>query len=266
MFDVDGTLVLGDRNSHGYTVLPGAIEVLETLVRRGMPYLLLTNGSTTPPTEQAARLRGVGLPVADAQMLTPSSIAAAYFVRHGIRRVLMLGTPGVGRALTDRAIEVVRPGEPEAETCRAVYVGWHPDCTMADIEVAVRAIWAGAQLTTASAVPFFATRGGRSIGYSHAIVAAIRSLTGARAIVLGKPSPHAFRHVAKLLGVPAAEIAVVGDDPQLEISMARRSGAVGIAVTTGLTDREAWRAQPAARRPDHVLEGVGDLLSLGLIG
>ncbi len=48
----------------------------------------------------------------------------------------------------------------------AVYVGWHPDCGMKDIEAACHAIWAGAKLYVASDVPFFATRHGRTIGYS----------------------------------------------------------------------------------------------------
>jgi ribonucleotide monophosphatase NagD (HAD superfamily) len=143
---------------------------------------------------------------------------------------------------------------------QAVYVGWHPDCNMRDIESAAKAIWAGATLYVASDVPFFATKEGRSIGYSHAIVAAIRSLTGGRKTVLGKPSLHALRFVARKLGVPVKQIGVVGDDPQLETAMARRAGAVGFGVATGLTGVAAWADQPEAWRPHHVLETVGDLL------
>ncbi|HLY54328.1 MAG TPA: HAD-IIA family hydrolase [Stellaceae bacterium] len=262
MFDVDGTLVLGDRSGHGYEVLPGAVDVLERLNRDGIPFVLLTNGSATPPAVQAAKLRDVGLPVADDRMLTPSSVVADYFRRRGIRRVLVLGTRGVGHALTELGIEVRHPGDFGAGEAEAVYVGWHPDCTMPDIEAAANAIWQGAGFYVASSVPFFATRGGRSIGYSHAIVAAIRSLTKTPAKILGKPSREAFRFVARRLGVPARAIGVVGDDPALEIGMARRAGATGFGVATGLTDRAAWLAQPPARQAHHVLDAVGDLLAL----
>ena len=54
---------------------------------------------------------------------------------------------------------------PEATAVDAVYVGWHPDCGMKDIEAACNAICAGAKLYVASDVPFFATQHGRSIGY-----------------------------------------------------------------------------------------------------
>ena len=102
MFDVDGTLVLGDRSGHGYQVLPGAKEVLETLKARDIPFVLLTNGSAYPASEQTPRLRAVGLPVEDWQMLTPSSVTADYLARKAVKRALILGTPSV-RATNFRA-------------------------------------------------------------------------------------------------------------------------------------------------------------------
>jgi 4-nitrophenyl phosphatase len=262
MFDLDGTLVLGDRAGRSYDVLPGAIEVLTRLRERGIPWVVLTNGSAHPPAQQAARLRGVGLPVEDAQMLTPSSITAGVLLARGVRRVLVLGSPGVGHVLRESGIEITFTGEPDCERVDAVYIGWHPECGMRDIEAACHAIWAGARCYVASDVPFFASRAGRTIGYSYAIVGAVRRMTKVRPIITGKPSQHALRHVARTLGVKPAEVGVVGDDPLVEMIMARRGGATGFAVCTGTTSRAQWRRQPLARRPHHLLEGVGDLLAL----
>lgn len=261
MFDVDGTLVLGDRAGGNYEILPGAVHVLEALNDRRFPFVLLTNGSGRPPAEVAAKLRHVGLPVLDEQMLTPSSVAADYLARHKIERVLILGTSGVGQPLEERGLHILWPDDSKAREAEAVYVGWHPECGMRDIEVAARAIWGGAKFFAASDAPFFATREGRSIGYSHAIVAAIRSLTGKRVVVLGKPSQHAMRFVARKLGESTQHIGVVGDDPQIEIAMARRGGAIGFGVSTGVTAAESWAVQPLSRRPHRVLQTVGDLLT-----
>jgi HAD superfamily hydrolase (TIGR01450 family) len=265
MFDLDGTLLLGDRSLGGYEVLPGAVEVLARLKARAFPFVVLTNGSAYPPAEQAARLRKLDLPVEDHQMLTPSSVAADLLVRRGVKRVLVLGTRGVGHALADAGIEIVFTGEPGASEVQAVYVGWHPECAMKDIETACQAIWAGAKLYVASDVPFFATRHGRSMGYSCAIVAAIRRMTKAPMILTGKPSLHALRFVAKKLGVPAKHVGVVGDDPMVEVIMARRGGATALAVTTGTTSADEWARQPPIRQPHRVLSGIGELLSLGLV-
>lgn len=260
MFDVDGTLLLSDRALGGYEVLPGAIEVLDALRERSFPFVLLTNGSHYPPAEQAAKLRQSGFPVEDWQMITPSSVAAEHMARRRIRRVLVLGTPGVGHALAQAGIEITYTGEPRAAEVDAVYVGWHPECGMKDIETAAHAIWGGAKLFSASDVPFFATRQGRTIGYSYAIVGAIRRLTRAPVTVMGKPSLHALRFVANRLGTTMRHVGVVGDDPIVEVTMARRGGATALAVTTGITKREEWLRQPEMRRPHQVLTELREVL------
>ena len=261
MFDVDGTLLLSDRSLAGYELLPGAVEVLTALRERSFPFVLFTNGSHYPPAEQAAKLRASGLPVEDAQMLTPSVVTADHMSRAGIRRALVLGTRGVGHALAAAGIDTVYTGETRAAQVDAVYVGWHPECGMKDIETAAHAIWGGAALYAASDVPFFATRDGRTIGYSFAIVGAIRRLTGARATVTGKPSTHALRFVAGRLGSPMRRVGVVGDDPIVEVLMARRAGATALAVTTGMTTRAQWLRQTGKRRPHRVLRTLSEVLT-----
>ncbi|HLZ99250.1 MAG TPA: HAD hydrolase-like protein [Steroidobacteraceae bacterium] len=260
MFDLDGTLLLSDRSLGGYEVLPGAGELLTELERRAVPFVVLTNGSAFPPAEQAAKLRALGLAVHDDRMLTPSSIAADLMIRHGVRRALVLGSAGVGHALRDAGLETVHSGEPGEREVQAVYVGWYPECTMTAIEAACHAIWAGAKLYVASDVPFFATKQGRTMGYSYAIAGAVRRVTRAPMILTGKPSLDALRFAARKLGLRRRDVGVVGDDPAVEILMARRGGATSFAVTTGVTSREEWQRQTGLRRPDHVLNRLDELL------
>jgi len=198
-------------------------------------------------------------------MFTPSSVAAELMKRRGVRRALILGKRGVGHALAEAGIEVVFTGEPRASEVEAVYIGWHPDCTMKDIEAACQAIWAGAKMYVASDVPFFATRQGRSMGYSYAIVGAVRRMTKAPMILTGKPSLHALRFVAKKLGVATREVGVVGDDPVVEIIMARKGGATAFGVTTGVTGLAEWASQPKQRRPHRVLTQIRELLTCGAL-
>jgi len=263
MFDLDGTLVLGDRTGKSYDVLPGAIEVLTRLRERGIPYLVFTNGSAQIPVQQAAKLRSFGLPIDDHQMFTPSSVTAEVLKARGVQRVLVLGSPGVGHMLKEQGLALTFTGEPDAERVDAVYIGWHPDCGMKDIEAACHAIWQGAKLYVASDVPFFASKSGRTIGYSYAITGAVRRMTKAPAIITGKPSLHALRFIARHLGVRVTEVGVVGDDPVVEMQMARRGKATGFGVCTGTTSRAEWKQQPLNRRPHHVIEGVYELLERG---
>jgi ribonucleotide monophosphatase NagD (HAD superfamily) len=79
-------------------------------------------------------------------------------------------------------------------------------------------------------------------------------------ILTGKPSLEALRFVARQLGVPMTRVGVVGDDPHVEIIMARRGGARSFGVTTGFHKEADWRAQDDRHRPDELLGGVHDLI------
>ena len=128
----------------------------------------------------------------------------------------------------------------------AVFVGWFREFTMSHLEAACHAVWSGAALYSASETPFFAAAGGRALGTSRAISAMIRSVTGCRLTVTGKPSLDALRAAATRLGVPARDLVVVGDDPLLEVPMAHRGRALAVAVA----DRpgRAGRLRPPAAR------------------
>lgn len=263
VFDLDGTLVLGDRNVGGHRVLPGAVEFLAQLRAWRLPFQILTNGTIHTPHSYAEKMRAIGLDIRDDEMMTPSTAAADYFTGKRIRRVLVLGGQGVWRPLADAGIEVVESGAGRADA-EAIYVGWFREFTMPDLEVAAKAIWNGALLTTASNVPFFATSDGRAIGSSFAINAMLRALTGAKALVLGKPARQALVTAARRMQLTSrnlSSIVVVGDDPQLEMTMANRAGATSVAVTTGLHTADAMSALPAVQRPQLVVSNVQELLT-----
>jgi 4-nitrophenyl phosphatase len=264
MFDLDGTLILSDRSLGGYRLLPGAVDILRELQSRGIPFVVLTNGTAYPVAEQAPKLRALGLPISDEALLTPNTVTADLMPRRGVNRALVLGVPGVGRALAEAGIETVFPGQDRAEDVQAVYIGWHPDCGMKDIEAACKAIWNGAKLYVASDVPFFATSSGKTMGYSHAITAAVRKITRAPMILTGKPSLHALKLVARKLGIPMRRVGVVGDDPLVEMIMARRGRAIGFGVTTGFTTAQDWAAQPHGRRPHRVLRELSEILQMAV--
>ena len=264
MFDLDGTLILSNRDLGEYQVLPGAVATLSTLKEMGVPFLALTNGSAYPAARQAPRLRALGLPIEDCELFTPNSVASHVFKVNGIKCVMVLGTDGVNQALHEDAITTCLPGEVEAADADAVYVAWHPDCTMQHIHAAADAVLNGAKFYTASDVPFFATQGGRSFGYSCAIAGAIVRVTGMEPEVTGKPSLHALQFVAAQLGIATSEVLVVGDDPRVETEMARLGNAIGVGVTTGTTDLAGWSKTPLEFRPHRVVDNVSDILELGL--
>lgn len=259
MFDLDGTLILSNRKLGGYTAIPGAAEALEDLNRRGIPWIALTNGSAYPSRVQGPKLRDVGLPIPDEQLFTPNSVAAKVMLARRYSNVLVLGLDSVAEALTELGVTCSMLGDEAAKTADAVYVAWHPDCVMDHIHLACERVLDGAALLSASDVPFFATKEGRSFGYSCAINGAIARVTGVEPEPCGKPSLHAMEVIAETLGIAMQDVGVVGDDAVAEMQMARATGAIGIAVTSGSTSAQEWAAQPPAREPHLVIGNIGEL-------
>jgi 4-nitrophenyl phosphatase len=262
IFDMDGTIALGDAASGGHKALPFAVQTLAALRARDVPFRVFTNGSAKPPAAYAASLRSAGFDLRDGEMMTPSSSAALWFVKQGITRVRVLGNDGVGAPLTDAGITVIGPSE-KADGVEAVYTGWFREFTFPDLEAACDSVWKGAILTTASHVPFFATATGRAIGASFVVNTMITSLTGKRAKVLGKPSRIAFDAAARAMGIgraAAKSIVVVGDDPGLEMRMANAAGAIGIGMTTGLMKRDTVAGLSATETPTVLLDTLESLL------
>jgi NagD protein len=260
VFDLDGTLVLGDRSNQSIRPLPGALELLERLRRRQVPYAIFTNGTVRTPREYVHELQAAGIEIDAHLTLTPSSVAAEYFVHRGYRRVRVLGVEGVWRPLAEAGLEVVR--DSSHEPVDAVLVGWYREFKMDEIDLACAAVAGGARLYTGSLAPYFASAQGKVLASSRVICAAITSVTGKRATVLGKPSVQAVRCAARRLGAKTNELVVVGDDPALEVYMARRVGATGIAVRTGVWAQGDVARLPAAHRPHLAVQDVSELLSI----
>ena len=260
VFDMDGTLVLGDRTSNGLRALPGALEITQWAARCGRPYVVFTNGTNRTPAAYARIMRELGFSLPDEAMLTPASSAVRVLLRAGHQRVMLLGGPALAEPLREAGLDVVAPVA--GASADAVLAGWFPEFTMPALEAACEAVWDGAELYSCSQTPFFAVAGGRALGTSRAISAMIRSLTGCGLQVVGKPSLDALRTAADRLGFPAAQLAVVGDDPHLEVPMAHRGRALAIAVGTGLGGSASYDGLPLSRRPHLHVRGVDELLEM----
>jgi 4-nitrophenyl phosphatase len=261
LLDMDGTLVLGDRNNKGLKPLPGAQDFVQTLVDLDLPFRIFTNGTTRTPEQYAETLRQAGFPIPDDGMLTPAVSAAEMFARRGHRRVMVLGGKGITEPLEAAGIETVPPMR--GASCDAVMAGWYrQELSFDALEAAVFAVFDGAKFYSASQSLFFATAEGKSLGTSRAISAVVRDITGCRVEVVGKPALQALRAGARSLGVQPDELAVVGDDPELEVPMAHKGGAFAVAVHTGIGDAGSFTDLPEEVRPHLDLPDVGALAQL----
>jgi 4-nitrophenyl phosphatase len=261
ILDLDGTLVLGDRNNNGLRPLSGAESLLTAMSELGLPFRIFTNSTTRTPQQFARALQALNLPVSDDGVMTPATTAVDVLLRRGHRRVMVLGGKGITGPLQAAGLETVPPlRTPRVD---AVLVGWYrQELTFDVLEAACEAVFGGAQLYSASPSLFFATADGRQLGTSRAISTVIRDVTGCRITVVGKPALPALSAAARCLGVATRELAVVGDDPELEVPMAHKGGALAVAVRTGIGHATSFADLPDEIRPHLELADVGVLARL----
>jgi NagD protein len=257
VFDLDGTLV--QRAPDGLEVIPGAPEVLAALRASERPYVVFTNASHVAPETIAAEMRGDGLDVRDDEVLTPVCSALTYLTRrHAGRRVYAFASQVVRERLVAGGVELV--GDGEAERAEAVFVATPEQFDLAVLDRVARAITAGAPLYPASYVPAYSGANGRIYSRCAMVTAALAKVTGASPEVLGKPSQAAVGEIVERMGIPSAELAVVGDDVGLEVELGHMGGSHTVLVRSGISGSIDLDSLPENHRPHEVIGGVAEML------
>lgn len=261
VLDMDGTLAIGDPLNSRMRPLPGALDLVNLLRERDIPFVVFTNGTNKSSASYAAALRQGGIPVSALETLTPLDIFIEVCRRRGYQRVMVLAAANAASVLRRSGVEVVvAAGRPEQVD--AVFVGWFPQLRYHHLEAACHALETGGHLFSASMSPYYASAKGRTLATSRVIAAALRSITGTRIELVGKPSAVAMRAAARRVGCLPVDMAVVGDDPDLEVPMARKAGAVAVAVLTGIATEADFDGQPDRLRRELCFASLAQLVEV----
>ena len=241
LVDLDGTLYTNNGP------IEGAPEALKRLERAGVAYRILTNATHEPRRRIAARLTALGFPARDGAIFTPATAVAEKLRQEGVGCYPLLD----GSLLED--LEGV-PITDESPGC--VLVGnLGEGFTYERLDAAFRYLMGGADLIALSKNRYWQTAGGELSLDAGPFVAALEYASGRPAIGVGKPERAFFELALKSLSLPPETVAMVGDDPELDLVGARTAGLRGILVKTG-------RYQDGVSLPiypDLVLESVAQL-------
>jgi len=189
-------------------------------------------------------------------LITPAAVSAQRLKALGYTRVMVMGAEGTQGPMRDAGIEIVHPTA-DAGPVDAVLLGWTRDFNAESLEAVVQAVWDGAKPFAGSVAPYFAGGGGkRLLGISGAVAAALENATGESVTVFGKPETAGLEMVAALTGANPHEMAVIGDDPKLEIRMGRKAGAFCVGVTTGIADEAMFNSFPEGERAQVVVSSL----------
>lgn len=253
LLDLDGTL---------YTdagPVPGAVEAIAELRRRGIPLAFVTNTTRRSRRALVERLRSYGFAVGPEEILTAVAAGARWLQEQGYTRIAAFVAPSTLEDL--KSFELVGPGSGaagRAERPEAVVIGdlgtaWTP----ALLNQAFRYVLDGAVLVALQKDRYWLGPTGLELD-AGPYVAAIEYATGSQAVVCGKPEPRFYHAALRLLGLPAEEAVMIGDDLWGDVQGAQRAGLQGWLVRTGKFRSDVLERSGVV--PDQVLDSVADLL------
>lgn len=262
VLDVDGCLVrTHTAGGPGGSVIPGAPAFLRWLREHGRRFIVCTNASQRPVTHYAAHLRAIGLDIADHELMTAATAAAAHIAKvHPRVPTLAIGDRGLHEALREQQVEIC---DPTSRSAGAVVVGAADTYATAEINAACLAVADNnAPLYVTADTPWFHGGIERAISASTAIARAIAAITGCRVQLCGKPSRPIAQLLYEQLKLPGNDIVVVGDSAAAEMKLAHMMGARGVLVFSGAAKPSDVANLPADHRPHLCANDVGHFLEM----
>ena len=250
LFDMDGTLYLGDR------LFDFTKELLLKIRQSGADYLFMTNNSSKSVSAYIEKLERLGIKSVKEDFIT-SSQATVYFLKkyHPNARLYVCGTQSLKDELKENGFTVTE------NLCEvdAIVMGFDTELTFKKLEDVCK-------LLLSRDLPYIATNPDYvcpteygSVPDCGSVCDMIYNATQKRPIVIGKPEALMPKLAMEMKGVSKERTAVVGDRIYTDIKSGISAGCVSILVMSGETTEEILEA--SHDKPDLVIESGKDILN-----
>jgi len=251
LFDLDGVVYLGP------VAVPGAVDGLAELRRRGVTVGYVTNNAARSPRVVAEHLVALGIEASATDVVTSAQAAAHLLLaRFGTgARILVVGGEGVLDALTESGLVAVRSADDRPV---AVIQGFGLELAWQELNEAAIAINRGAHWVATNDDPTRPTDRGLVPG-NGAAVAAVRLAVEVEPEVAGKPHRPLLDDTVARLGV--ARPVFVGDRLDTDIAGAHNAGLASLLVLSGSHGARELLTATAGCRPTHLGQDLTALLA-----
>jgi HAD superfamily hydrolase (TIGR01458 family) len=241
LLDLNGVFYVANRT------LPGAQEAITALQRSGVPYRYVTNNTTQSTESMSLSLQAMGLAIAPSEIITAAYAAVIHLRQMGHPQIYPLLTPDAKQDFAEFTWS-----NTEADVVVVGDIG--DDWNYRLMNRAFKLMMQGAQLIALHRGKYWQWEAGLQLDVG-AFVAGLEYATDQEAIVAGKPNPFFYKMALEDLGLPAAEVAMLGDDLEADVGGAQAVGIKGVLVKTGKY-RPALAAS-ATVTPDDEIDGIG---------
>ncbi len=252
LFDMDGTLYLGDRL---YDFTPALLAAIRA---SGGKYLFMTNNSSKSVEDYIKKLSRLGITSTREDFITSSQATAYYLHKHHEGQTLYVcGTESLKAELRHEGFTVTE----DVDAVQCIVMGFDTELTFQKLHDV------SYLLLTRPDLPYIATNPDLvcptefgSVPDCGSVCICIKNATGREPVVIGKPSPLMPQLAMERLDIGPDETCVVGDRIYTDVKSGLNAGITGILVMSGETTPEILAESPD--KPHLVLQDAGEILKI----
>ena len=251
LFDMDGTLYLGDR------LFDFTNELLDTIKKNGGRYMFMTNNSSKSVADYIKKLEKLGVK-SDYEDFITSSQATAYYLKkhHKDCTLYVCGITSLKEELIKEGFKITE----NTEETQCIVMGF-------DTELTFKKLHDISYMLCTRELPYIATNPDYvcptefgSVPDCGSVCDMLFNATGKRPVVIGKPQALMPQLAMEKTGYGKKETAVIGDRIYTDIKSGINAGTVSILVMSGETTEEILNNSDD--KPDFVLESGRELLEI----
>ncbi len=249
LFDMDGTLYLGDR-LYDFTK-----ELLATIKKQGKRYLFMTNNSSKSVEDYIKKLKKLGIEAEYSDFIT-SSQATAMYLKDTCPddKLYVCGTESLKQELRNSGFTVTEV----LDEVDCIVMGNDTELTFKKLDDVSRLLSTREVRYIATNPDYVCPTEYGSVPDCGSVCDMIFNATGKRPLFIGKPEPAMPLIAMKMTGFKPTETAVIGDRIYTDIKSGINAGCVTVLVLSGETTPEIL--QKSTDKPDYCLKSGADLL------
>ncbi len=250
LFDMDGTLYIGDR------LFDFTRDLLSAIRKQGAKYLFMTNNSSKSVNDYIKKLDKLGISATREDFITSSQATAYYLKKHHAGKTLYVcGTESFKEELR---LEGFTISENISKT-QCIVMGFDTELTFQKLHDV------SYLLLTQPDIPYIATNPDLvcptefgSVPDCGSVCQMIYNATGKRPVVIGKPSSLMPELAMERWQTAKENTCVIGDRIYTDIQCGLNAGITGILVLSGETTVEILENSP--NKPHFVLSDASEIL------
>jgi HAD superfamily hydrolase (TIGR01458 family) len=255
LFDLDGVLYVGSR------AIDGAVQAIEQIRASQIPCRFITNTSTLSLASLQKKINALGFSIPVNEIISAPQ-AALLYLKH--QQELNPQQDIVCRLLLAEDVKKdyqdIRQSDVAADYIVIGDIGnaW----TYQLLNELFNNLINGANLIAIHKNRFWQTEQGLQMDIGG-FIDALEYASGAKAMIIGKPSAAFFQAALDDIGLSARDVVIVGDDIDADVGGGQQAGLKGVLVKTGKY-RQSY-TEASMIKPDLIIDSVVDLpRALGL--